>query len=189
MAKHGKMSLDEIEATLNVIGGRERAKQIRAGKLIVVPPDPQDLLVPVGRPITFNAVSRFVAKKQFTEAGIDIVDDNFKKYIFPVVEEDVPTSTVRISELKSDASIARVFTALNVDRCGELSLAHFFWAIQKRLHHELSAYVIGYKIGFDDHETWAVCAIQDSLNTWSVDACRLGEHEGWSKGMRFLSRC
>ncbi len=41
MAKYGKMTWDEIEATINVIGGEENARRLRAGelRLVEVAPD------------------------------------------------------------------------------------------------------------------------------------------------------
>jgi hypothetical protein len=98
------------------------------------------------------------------------------------VEENVPEATVQVSELKRDAKDARIYTSLNVDETGELSLAHFFEGFRQKLHTWLAAYVIG-----SDGETWAVYARLDSDGS-CARAYRLGNRHRWHAGNRFLSR-
>jgi len=161
----------------------EAVRAFNAGELILSPRDPQALLKPVGDPVVLPAVAKFTAKDAFTKAnGVAYLGDNFKQYILPVVEENVPEVAVRVWDLTRAARDIRIAAQLNVDETGELSLTHYFQAIQRKFHTWLAAYVIG-----SDNETWAVRAYLGS-GGWGVFAFRPGDRDWWRAGDRFLSR-
>jgi hypothetical protein len=175
--------VDQVQDLVNKMGGEEGISRFLSGELKLVPRDSSVPLRPVGEPIVLPAVPKFVAKVAFTKAnGIAWMGDNFREFILPVVEENVPEVAIRVSELTRAAKDFRIAAELKVDETGEVALAHFFQAIQRKLHTWLAAYVIG-----SDGETWAVFAYLFS-GGWSVDAYRLGVRHGWSAGLRFLSR-
>lgn len=193
MSKHGKMELDEILSTLNSLGGAEGARKLRSGELIVVPRDSTDLLRPLGDTIDLPAVTRFVAKDVCTKAnGIVWMGDTFQKVMLPLVEENVPATTLTTHELLYGSRDLRIAVALDVDEKGPVFLAHFLHLVttQRRdasvpLRTDGWA-TVAYILGVDGN-IWAVDAYLRG-GGWYVDAYSLGDRGRWFAGGRFLSR-
>lgn len=187
--KYSKWTRGEEEALLNRHGGEEKARAFIRGEFRLVPRDPTGLLQRIDYPIEFPAVPRFVGEDSFIKSnGIALMGNDFKKYIFPLVEENVAVATLTIFRLTCEARASRIHTELDVDVNGEVSLAHFFQALATRPLGICTdglfnvAYIIG-----TDFQTWAVSACLRS-DGWFIHAFRLGDRGRWCAGHRFLSR-
>jgi len=191
MRKYGKMTLDEIEATINKLGGPEACRKLRSGELTVSAPTTPPLLKVLDT-VDLPAISRFVATDACTKAnGIAWLGGNFRRVMLPLVEENIAAATLTIHELVRGSRDLRIAAELNVDDNGPVSLAHFLYLLSKQAKGESgplradgsnTAYVLG-----PDGNIWAVDAFLDSVG-WYVDADSLSRRHGWDAGGRFLSR-
>lgn len=189
MSKHGMMKLDEILATLNKIGGAERARKFRSGELVLVPRSPADTTRPLGEPVLFPAVTKFIAEDAFTEAnGITWMGDNFKRFLLPIVEEGVLEAEIQVSEAIRDSCDLAIAAEVEVHKRGVLALAHFFHALQRpNVGLQCGGLSNGAFVRDRDGDTWVVHAQVGGVR-WNVGALRLGACGWWGAGGRFLSR-
>lgn len=192
MAKHGKMTVDEVEATLNKLGGAEGARKLRSGDLVVVAPKTAALLKVLGS-VDVPAVTRFVAKDVCCKFnGITWMGDTFREVMLPLVEQNIPSVTLTIHELLCDSRDLRIAAALDVDEKVPVSLAHFLHLVTTQRRDAsvplrtdgwaTGAYILGV-----DGNVWAVSAALHGVGG-SVNAFSLGVRNRWSAGHRFLSR-
>lgn len=170
--------VEQMQDLVNKMGGEEGVTRFLSGDLILAPRDPQALLMPVGEPTALGAITKFAAAEAFTKASMN---ENFKKFFLPLVEKDIPATTLTISELTRSVRDWEIASALKVHEHGAIALAHLFQVAQrtKRWH-------VGYVVGTDG-DTWAVSVDPYGSGLYAY-AYPLGYDRSWGEGHRFLSR-
>jgi hypothetical protein len=193
MAKHGDMTLDELEATINVIGGPERAKRLRKGDLRIVPRESALLKLLDGDTMSVDRRD-FNAREAFTrENGFVYFGHNVSERYLSLVEGEVPAANLRVSELLLDARDFRVASELDMDTRGTVSLVHFFVHLQikggfkgERKSQEACRGVVAFICGKDFLTRTFFAYMRD--DGWHLSSFDLGSNHTWPKGTRFLHR-
>ena len=184
--------VEQMQDLVNKLGGGEGIAKIQSGELVVVPRNPGALFRPLGDPIDLPAVPRFVAEDACTETnGIAWMHETFMEVMLPLVEEDVPPTTLFVQELTSESRILRIAAALDVDGKYFVSLAHFLRLLSTQAKGQSgpfrtdkinSAIILG-----NDDNIWAVDAVLYPIG-WHLYAYSMGYRKWWTAGTRFLSR-
>ena len=185
--------LNSMVKNIRKVAGRDGVERLLKSELSLGAPDTPPLLKLIGE-VELSGVAKFVAADAFTkENGIAYMGENFRKFILSVVEQNISATTLTVSDLTEAAKDMRIATALEVDRKGEVALAHFFELLQRQKKPgdlgslrtdggTNAAYIIGV-----DGNTWAVYAGLNS-DGWRVNVYPLGDRSRWDAGNRFLSR-
>lgn len=189
--KYSGLTLGEIEAIVNMLGGVEGVKKFLRGELVVSEAQAEGLL----RHITTTSVSganRFVADKESLKAAnIGWTSGHFERLFLPKVEM-AAFDTLAVSELTEASTDALILEELG-DRA-EISLTHFFRLLERQANGEGGLLLINGDVNIAyirgvDGNLWAVNANWDDKHRyWFVFAGSVERSGKWLEGCRVLSR-
>ena len=195
--KYPDLTAGDGEFLLNLIGGWEKFQQLKTGALTLVVKG-SDLLKQVAI-ATVQSIGEFVAKDDFkvdtsakAKVKIGCLGDNFTKHFLPKVERDVPATELAVYTL-AKASLDIPILAELGDKA-ETTLAHLWQLLQKQGNGQAgtlltNGYANIFYIRDSDGTLWAVCADWDaSCGGWDVEAGSVDGPDGWSAGLRVVSR-
>ena len=102
--KYNELTLGQVEAVVNKLGGMEGVKRFLAGTVEVVMKSILELVKP---DIAVSVRERFVVSDNFKKgnAGIYYIGDNFTKWFGSKVEENIPAATLssrRLTQISVD---------------------------------------------------------------------------------------
>lgn len=194
--KYNELTLGQIEAVFNKLGGMEGVKRFLAGTVEVVV---KKLLEQVGS-ISLPPVERFVAKDHFvvdtsSEAKVKIrwFSENFRKHFLGKVEDTpVGAEDLTVSRLLEDSFDPAIITDLGGEAKVEISLGQFFAAFAKQPKGEDGPMLtnecanVGY-IRDDEGVLWAVFGRWRD-DGWGFAADPLDDPCRWYRDHQFLSR-
>ncbi|MEK7099723.1 MAG: hypothetical protein AAB883_01110 [Patescibacteria group bacterium] len=186
--KYGNLTLGQVEAGINKIGGEEAFMRLLRDELVICEAVAKKLLRFI-RTISLPAIGEFVASEKFREGktvdGIKIawIGNNFKTNFLEKVEKPVSALETREHELVAPARDPAIITELGGEDKVETTLGQF-WEFLKTADQTL---VYVRHIRDVNDVLWAVRGRWDSggLNA-GTDS--LGDPLGWDVGRRFLSR-
>jgi hypothetical protein len=188
--KYGNLTLGQIEAGINKIGGEEAFLRLLRDELVTSETVAKKLLERLSGDINIPVVKQFVATEKFrpgkTIDGIKVgwLGDNFKEHFLPKVEKDeVAAEELAANKLLRNSRDPAIITALGGEEKVEISLGQF-WEFLKTADQKF--WYVAYIRDTED-VLWAVYArwYSDGLN---VEAGSLDDPFGWRAGFRFLSR-
>ena len=186
--KYGNLTLGQIEAGINKIGGEEAFMRLLRDGLLISEVIVKKLLEFV-RTVSLAAVDKFVAAEKFrlgkTIDGIKVgwLGDNFKAGFLSKIEEQTPALEIREHELLKNSRDPAIITELGGEEKVEITLGQF-WEFLKTA----------------DRRFWYVAYIRDTKDVlwavrahWyggglSVEAGSVDDPCGWFAGDRVLSR-
>ncbi|HEX8947228.1 MAG TPA: hypothetical protein VF829_03390 [Candidatus Paceibacterota bacterium] len=181
--KYGELTLGQIEALVNKLGGMGGVRRILAGAEVVIKG-----LLSLVTTITAPAIESFVAANKFREGetidGVKIggIGDNFKKHLLGKIEKKVSEAVLRIQNLEEASVDGPILEELG--DTAETTLAHL-WEVLKR---GKKAWYIAY-IRDDNGELWAVGANWDVDRVyWNVGAVPVTNPNRWNAGDQVVSR-
>jgi hypothetical protein len=201
--KYGNLTLGQIEAGINKIGGEDAFMRLLAGELNVVPAKPADpkKLLELMTTVSVAACEKFVAKENFkvdtgkkAKVKIAFLWDNFSKYFLPKTEEGVLAGEIKVHKLLQSSLDAPIMTELGDPRSYSTTLADMWGMLEKQPGGEEGALLVnGYANIFYIHDTegnlWAVRASwYAGLGGWGVEADSVGRPRRWGGGRQVLSR-
>ena len=201
--KYGNLTLGQIEAGINKIGGEDAFMRLLAGELNIVPAKPADpkKLLELVTTTSVAACEKFVAKEHFkndtgckAKVKIACLWGNFSKHFLPKTEEGVLAGEIKVHKLLRSSLDAPIMTELGDPRSYSTTLADLWGMLEKQPGGEEGALLVNsYANIFYIHDTegnlWAVRAHwSDSLGGWSVEANSVEHSSGWKEGRRALSR-
>lgn len=201
--KYGNLTLGQIEAGINKIGGEDAFMRLLAGELNVVPAKPADpkKLLELMTAVSVAACEKFVAKEHFkvdtgkkAKVKIAFLWDNFSKHFLPKTEEGVLAGELKVHKLLQSSLDAPIMTELGDPRSYSTTLADMWGMLEKQPGGEEGALLVnGYANIFYIHDTegnlWAVSAYWGaSRGGWYVEANSVGSPDGWRGGRQVLSR-
>lgn len=186
--KYGNLTLGQVEAGINKIGGEEAFLRLLRDELVISEAVAKKLLRFI-RPVSLPAISKFVAAEKFREGetvdGIKVgwLGSNFKTNFIEKKETAVPALEMREHELVTPSRDPAIITELGDEEQVETTLGQF-WEFLKTADRKL---VHVRHIRDINGVLWAV------NGDWSdgglcVEAFSLGYPRDWSTGYRFLSR-
>ena len=180
MATCGKIMLDEMLSTFNVIGSEDRCRRLRAGELILVERNqqvPQPILEFVGNiPI---AKRKFVAKECFTKGNTKVkfgyIDERFPK-LFGSIQEDTSAGTLAVHRILRASHDPDIMVAMGPQARRFTKLGQFYQALEVQGHGQAGPLLVnGYaNIAYIFDENGA---------PWAVDACWVADYGGWLVGV------
>ena len=201
--KYGNLTLGQIEAGINKIGGEDAFMRLLSGELNIVPAKPADpkKLLELVTTVSVAACEKFVAKEHFkvdtgrkAKVKIAFLWDNFSKHFLPKTEEGVLAGEIKVHKLLQSSLDAPIMTELGDPRSYSTTLADLWWMLEKQPNGEEGALLVnGYANILYIHDTegnlWAVYAYWVSgFGGWCVNAGSVGDPDGWSAGIQVLSR-
>ena len=196
--KYGNLTLGQIEAGINKIGGEDAFMRLLAGELNVVPAKPTDpkRLLELVTTASVAAIESFKSSENFKEGKkgpvqIYSIGDNFKKHFGRKEEGASEAIELKIHKLLERSLDAPIITEL-ADKF-EITLGQFFSLIQKQGKGEAGVLLTnGYAniayIRDDEGILWAVRAGWDAGSGWYVEASSVGDPFRWVDGGLVLSR-
>jgi len=193
--KYGDVTLGQVEAAINKLGGMDNWLRFLAGDLVVK-------IASLLKQITTVAVSgakKFVAADAFgpdNPDGIKLyLGDNFKKHFLGKIEEDVESTTIAIHRLEKSARDPEIMTELGANKKQRIiKLAHFYQLIKAQAQGQEGSLLVNgcaniAYIPDDEGTVWAVYADWYSgSRVWSVDAYSVEDPVEWSAGYQVLSQ-
>ena len=185
--KYGNLTLGQIEAGINKIGGEEAFMRLLRDGLLISEVIVKKLLEFV-RTVSLAAVDKFVAAEKFrlgkTIDGIKVrwLGDNFKAG-FLSKEEQTPALEIREHELLKNSRDPAIITELGGEENVEITLGQF-WEFLKTADRRF--WYVAYIRDTKD-VLWAVNAHWNSGGLY-VGAGSFGNPNEWNAGYRFLSR-
>lgn len=198
--KYGNLTLGQIEAGINKIGGEDAFMRLLAGELNVVPAkpsDPKKLLelvttVSVAAIESFKSADTFKVDTKKAATRIYYLGDNFKKHFGRKEEGASEATEIKVHKLLVGSLDAPIITEL-ADKC-EITLGQFFTLLSKQGKGESGPLLtngsanIAY-IHDDEGNLWAVFAFWVAgRGGWYVGAGSVGNPGRWRDGRRVLSR-
>jgi len=201
--KYGNLTLGQIEAGINKIGGEDAFMRLLSGELNIVPAKPADpkKLLELVTTVSVAACEKFVAKEHFkvdtgrkAKVKIAFLWDNFSKHFLPKTEEGVLAGEIKVHKLLQSSLDAPIMTELGDPRSYSTTLADLWGMLEKQPNGEEGALLVnGYANILYIHDTegnlWAVYAYWVSgFGGWCVNAGSVGDPDGWSAGIQVLSR-
>ena len=201
--KYGNLTLGQLEAGINKIGGEDAFMRLLAGKLNVVPAKPADpkKLLELMTTIPVAACEKFVAQEHFkvdtgrkAKVKIAFLWDNFSTHFLPKTEEGVLAGELKVYKLLRSSLDAPIMTELGEPQSYSTTLADLWVLLQKQPNGEEGALLVnGYANIFYIHDTegtlWAVRAIWNSVSGgWGLDARSVERPGGWLGGRQVVSR-
>lgn len=201
--KYGNLTLGQIEAGINKIGGEDAFMRLLAGEINIVPAKPADpkKLLELVTTVSVPACEKFVAKEHFkvdtsrkAKVKIAFLWDNFSKHFLPKTEEGVLAGEIKVHKLLQSSLDAPIMTELGDPTAYSTTLADMWVMLEKQPNGEKGALLInGYANIFYIHDTegnlWAVSARWYAAHGgWNVGAVSVGYPRRWFDGTRVLSR-
>ncbi len=198
--KYGNLTLGQIEAGINKIGGEDAFMRLLAGELNIVPAKPSDPKKLLERVTTTSvaAIESFKSADSFTvdtkkaSTRIYYLGDNFKKHFGRKEEGATESIEIKVHKLLEASLDALIITEL-ADKC-EITLGQFFYLLSKQGKGESGLLLtngwanIAY-IRDDEGVLWAVSAYWDAgRGGWYVVAGSVGRPHRWNGGRQVLSR-
>lgn len=201
--KYGNLTLGQIEAGINKIGGEDAFMRLLAGELNIVPAKPSDpkKLLELVTTVSVAACEKFVAKEHFkvdtsrkAKVKIAFLWDNFSKHFLPKTEEGVLAGEIKVNKLLQSSLDAPIMTELGDPRSYSTTLADLWALLEKQPNGEEGALLVnGYANTLYIHDTegnlWAVFASwYAAYGGWYVEALSVGRPGRWVDGIQVLSR-
>ena len=201
--KYGNLTLGQIEAGINKIGGEDAFMRLLAGELNIVPAKPSDpkKLLELVTTVSVAACEKFVAKKHFkvdtgrkAKVKIAFLWDNFSKHFLPKTEEGVLAGEIKVHKLLQSSLDAPIMTELCETKVYSTTLADMWGMLEKQPNGEDGALLVnGYANILYIHDTEGnLCAVganwRADYGGWSVEAYSVGSPHGWVGGHQVLSR-
>jgi len=201
--KYGNLTLGQIEAGINKIGGEDAFMRLLSGELNIVPAKPADpkKLLELVTTVSVAACEKFVAKEHFkvdtgrkAKVKIAFLWDNFSKHFLPKTEEGVLAGEIKVHKLLQWSLDAPIMTELGDPRSYSTTLADLWWMLEKQPNGEEGALLVnGYANILYIYDTegnlWAVRARWFSdRGGWLVDADSIECPRRWRAVGQVLSR-
>lgn len=185
MIKNSELTLGQIEAVVNKLGGMDGVRRLLAGTVEIVIKSILELVKP---DIKVSARDRFVVADNFKKgnAGIYYLGDNFKKWFGDKVETNVPTATLS-SRILTQSSVDDPIKA-ELGENHETLLSWLFEKIEAQADgREGELLVNGYaNIFYIDGRV--VRVFWDAGYGWYVFARGVTDPDSWYAGFRVFSR-
>ncbi len=188
--KYGNLTLGQIEAGINKIGGEEAFLRLLRDEMVISETVAKKLLERLSGAVNIPAVKQFIATEKFrpgkTIDGIKIswLGDNFKEHFLPKVEKDeVAAEELVVNKLLQNSRDPAIITALGGEEKVEIRLGQF-WEFLKTADQKF--WYVAYIRDTED-VLWAVSAYWDS-DGLSVEAFSFDDPGDWGADDRFLSR-
>ena len=188
--KYGELTLGQVEALVNKLGGKDRVLEfLRGGVQIVVK---QPGLLCRATTVKVPGIAKFVVKDHLTAVNVGWIDKNFDQFFRNKQEEDVDDITLVVSRLEKDSLDTSILAELG-DRA-ETSLAHLFALLEKQSKGEqgillTNGYANIFYIRGTDGNLWAVSANWNSYDGyWDVEASSVERPCWWNVGGQVFSR-
>ena len=198
--KYGNLTLGQIEAGINKIGGEEAFMRLLRDELVLSEAVMKKLLERLSATIASPSVKDFTAKEHFVvdtskkaKVKISYLGDNLKKHFLPKVEKsEVAAEELAVNKLLEYAYDPAIITALGGEAKVEISLGQFFAAFAKQPNGEKGALLTnGYaNVGYVrdiNGVLWAIRGRWDD-DGWHFGALSLDNPSRWNDGLQFLSR-
>lgn len=191
--KYGELTLGQMEAIVNKLGGMEGVRRFLAGCAEVVIKKVLSLVTTVETTTT----TRFVAAEKFRIGETDGVEvgwlgDNFKSNFLDKVEEGVAAATLRIHKLEQASLDAPILEELG--DTAETTLAEMWELLKKQGNGQegtllVNGYANIFYIRDANNELWAVNAywLADD-GSWLVGAHSITDPLRWRAGIQAVSR-
>lgn len=180
-AKYSELSLGQIEAIVNKLGGMEGVQRLLSGKVEMV----LKSILTFIRTIVIPAQSAVTTSKQyFEEAGVKWTGDNFEAQFLGLEVEAVDETTLSINKLSENSLDESILTEL--DDKAETTPSQFKEFLSQNKKSE--EYFLFYMKG-KDGGLWAVSAdwrVGDG--GWDVSAGSVRDPGRWGAGFRVVSR-
>lgn len=201
--KYGNLTLGQIEAGINKIGGEDAFMRLLAGELNIVPAKPADpkKLLELVTTVSVAACEKFVAKEHFkvdigrkAKVKIAFLWNNFSKHFLPKTEEGVAQGEIKVHKLLQSSLDAPIMTGLGDPRSYSTTLADLWALLEKQPNGEEGALLVNsYANILYIHDTegnlWAVGAYWGADHGgWDVEAYSVEDPFRWSGGYQVLSR-
>lgn len=198
--KYGNLTLGQIEAGINKIGGEDAFMRLLAGELNVVPAKPSDpkKLLELVTTTSVAAIESFKSAESFkvdtkkAATRIYYLGDNFKKHFGRKEEGASEATEIKVHKLTESSLDAPIITELG-QTC-EITLGQFFALLSKQGKGESGPLLtngwanIAY-IRDDEGNLWAVGASWDSVDGgWDIEAGSVEAPNEWDDGDRVVSR-
>lgn len=195
--KYGELTLGQVEALVNNLGGMDGVQRFLSGELVV---KTTELLRKVAE-VAVGGTKSFVASDAFGENNSDGIKfylwPNFSNNFLGKVEEDVKPVTITIHRFEKASRDDRIMSELGIDiksKKGVIKLAHFREMIKAQSQGQEGPLLVnGYvNIAYIEDEkgtVWAVGSDWGSVGRgWGVYARSVGGPCEWSAGGRVLSQ-
>jgi hypothetical protein len=198
--KYGNLTLGQIEAGINKIGGEEAFMRLLRDELVISEAVAKQLLQRLSTTIAVPAMTQFIAADNFivdtskkAAMKINYLGDNFKANFLQKVESDeVAAEDLAINKLLENAYDPAIITALGGEAKVEITLGQFFAAFAKQPNGEKGTLLTnGYaNVGYVRDIKGVLWAVRGdwSDDGWHFDANPLDGPSRWSDGNQFLSR-
>lgn len=198
--KYGNLTLGQIEAGINKVGGEAAFMRLLAGELVVTEKASsaakESLLASLGA-IDLPAIDQFIVEDAFTTKNtpgsvqLYYLGDNFKSNFLAKVEQNVAVQTLRSHRL-TKASVDEPILGELGDKA-TTALAHLWELLKKQPKGEKgillsNGYANIFYIEDMKGHLWAVFAYWYAGHGWSVDAYSVSGPGRWSAGYRVFSR-
>ena len=201
--KYGNLTLGQVEAGINKIGGEDAFMRLLAGELNIVPAKPADpkKLLELVTTVSVAACEKFIASECFkvdtgrkAKVKIAFLWDNFSKHFLPKTEEGVLAGELKVHKLLQSSLDAPIMTELGDPQSYSTTLADMWAMLQMQPNGEEGALLVnGYANIFYIHDAggnlWVVYALWRSDDGgWRVEAYSVGGPGGWFGGDLVVSR-
>jgi hypothetical protein len=199
--KYGNLTLGQIEAGINKIGGEEAFMRLLRDELVLSKAVAKQLLERLSTTISIPAVtSSFTASEHFVvdtskkaKVKISLLGHNFKANFLQKVEsEEVAAEELAINKLLENSFDSAIVTALGGEVKVEITLGQFFAAFAKQPNGEKGALLTnrGANVGYIRDINGVLWAVYGRWNDdgWNFDANPLAHPSYWNEGTQFLSR-
>jgi hypothetical protein len=198
--KYGNLTLGQIEAGINKIGGEEAFMRLLRDELVISEAVAKKLLERLLTTITLPIVASFTASERFmidtskkAAMKISYLCDNFKANFLQKVESDeVAAENLAINKLLENSFDPDIITALGGEAKVEITLGQFFAVFAKQPNGEKGTLLTnGYaNVGYVrdiNGVLWSVNGYWYACG-WDFIADPLVDPFGWDDGGQFLSR-
>lgn len=198
--KYGNLTLGQIEAGINKIGGEEAFMRLLRDELVISEAVAKKLLERLSTTIAVPAIAAFVAGEHFVidtsssaKVKVSSLGENFKANFLQKVENgEIAVEYLAINRLLENAYDPAIITALGGEAKVEISLGQFFAAFAKQPNGEAGVLLTnGYaNVGYVRDIKGVLWAVRGSWDDdgWDFGACPLDDPHSWLDGNQFFSR-
>lgn len=190
--KYGKLTLGQIEAIINKLGGEEKAEAFLRGELIVSPAEASNLLRQIAT-VSVSGFREFVAKDHLRSANIGlIIESNFKYFFLEKIEKNVGPINLAVYRLEKSSLDTSILAKLG--DCAEISLAYFFELLKRQAYRQKGQLLtngfanIAYVRGSDGDLLAVSAQWRGSNHDWYVDVASINRPSRRLKGRYVVSR-
>lgn len=201
--KYGNLTLGQIEAGINKIGGEDAFMRLLAGELNIVPAEPKKLLefvttTSVAAVESFKASDNFKVDTKKTAVRIAWIGDNFKEYFLDKIEGASEAADIKVHKLLRTArdlpknDEPGIIPELADQH--EITLGQLFSLLQKQGKGETGSLLVNEYANIAyirdiNGILWAVSARWNSRSVgWLVEADSVEYPDGWRGGRQVFSR-